>query len=558
MHTKENEYRVDTADDADSQPAQILLNPYQCTGQCVTSDSTGRADNPQSDRCADEHDQHGIEEGFGDCRGNAVNCLFYLGQYPSHNDGRENGIGIVCSGYRDAKERYRVTGRKQGLQGGMNENACDGDAQEQVCLEVAGSRCGDQNGQEVERAIADDGQYLIGHALTRQHTQHGQQDEQNLHHGTANDRRDNWGHGAQQGIHHGSRNAFFLLFGFGRGRLIQNAEFLHCLKDTGNAIANDDLILAAGMYDADDAGNFGYCVVIGQTFIGQGQSQTSGTICRTADVGLAAHPLGDQFCCFFPIHERFNLSALKTEELFVFLSKNQTSARLRSVFLSGLGDACDVHGQVEFFFLAQLLTSGLSDVSRDFLRTGVGFGVFAADGVQQLAVVILVIGAQHQALSEKFDVCQKTVVGHRGRIEIHLEVLVHQITDGVNQLGYFIHLSNFDAGFGVDKMQRHKCGLVLGKGNRQGFPNDLRGLQADSVLIRVIALDLPAHGIANHQAILIALDSRINMIGNGDVNALIQLFSELILGHLDDFFAENHVIHRNPGDEFLKAAGVLL
>ena len=48
------------------------------------------------------------------------------------------------------------------------------------------------------------------------------------------------------------------------------------------------------------------------------------------------------------------------------------------------------------------------------------------------------------------------------------------------------------------------------------------------------------------------------MVGNGDVNALIQGLVHVFLSHRDDFLAEDHVVHGDAGNQLLKAAGVFL
>lgn len=48
------------------------------------------------------------------------------------------------------------------------------------------------------------------------------------------------------------------------------------------------------------------------------------------------------------------------------------------------------------------------------------------------------------------------------------------------------------------------------------------------------------------------------MISDRDIDALVEFLAQLFFRHLDDFFTLNHIIHRNPGNQLLKPAGILL
>ena len=283
VHTEEHQHGVNAADDAHGQPAQIGLNPLQTAGDGLTGNGSGRAHRPQGNGGADEHDEHGVEEGLGDGGGDAVHQLLHLGQHPGHDDGGQNGVGVVGRSHRHPEQGDGVSGGKHGLEGGVHQNTRNGDAQIDVGVEVPGGGSGHQDGQEVEGAVADDVEHLIGGALLSQNPQHGQQHQQHLHHGAADDGGDDGGHGAQQGVHHPGGNGLFLFLLFlldGLALVLQHPHLLQGLVNLGHPVADDDLILAAGVDHADDAGDLRHRRIVGQGLVGQGQTQPGGAVGR--------------------------------------------------------------------------------------------------------------------------------------------------------------------------------------------------------------------------------------------------------------------------------------
>ena len=271
MHAGDDQQGPEGAHDAHSQEAQLSLHEVDECGDALADHDAGRADHDDRNGSSNEEDQHGLEEVLGDSRGDLVDGTLNVRQDPGHAQGRDDGVGVLDAHHRDAQEVCGGIADRDRLHHGaeirVQHQACNGNGDEHIGVELLGSRSGHHHRQEVEGCVTDGVQDLVGLTVGRQHACHAQQHDQQLDHGAADDGGDQRGHGAHDGI----QNVVAHLLQ-GQGLLLLAAGHLACLAEVAHLehfvvglfhmVANDDLVLAALVHDAHDAvGRLDGCVV---------------------------------------------------------------------------------------------------------------------------------------------------------------------------------------------------------------------------------------------------------------------------------------------------------
>ena len=107
-------------------------------------------------------------------------------------------------------------------------------------------------------------------------------------------------------------------------------------------------------------------------------------------------------------------------------------------------------------------------------------------------------------------------------------------------------------------MQRDKRRLVLGELHAGFLADDLVRLETHAEFVLVQLPDVPQQRIGQHNALLIAVDSRRDMIGQRNVNAVRQFLAERDLRMVDNALAHQEMRQRDARDELLEPVGKLI
>ena len=107
-------------------------------------------------------------------------------------------------------------------------------------------------------------------------------------------------------------------------------------------------------------------------------------------------------------------------------------------------------------------------------------------------------------------------------------------------------------------MQRDKRCLIIRKLHAGLLLDDFIRLESHAEFILVQLPDVPQQRIGQHNALLVAVDSRRDMIGQRNVNAVRQLLAERDLRMVDNAFAHQKMRQRNACYQLLEPVGKLI
>ena len=101
-------------------------------------------------------------------------------------------------------------------------------------------------------------------------------------------------------------------------------------------------------------------------------------------------------------------------------------------------------------------------------------------------------------------------------------------------------------------MHGNKTGFILGNINiKLGFEHQHRFF-CDGKLLRIKTPRFPQHQIADIDAFAQAVNRHMNMVGQGNINRFIELYTQFFFCHFDNRGAGIEIINAQSGQQFLE------
>ncbi len=259
VHPGHHQQRPERTHNGDRQPAQIAVNGVHQRGDGATDPDPNRAYQQNRQRRGDQHDQHGFQEVFGDGGRNSVNPAFNVGEAPGHHQRRDHRVGVFHGGHRNVGKLdvLALCGfRHQLNKARVHQHPGDSNRQRHVGFEFNRRRGGNHQRQEEEGAVTDHRQNGERRCAFWQHAGHFEDHRQQLNHRSADNRRDQRWHGADQRIEDPGTNATQGQLRFpdrGRWLHVVRQQVDHFAVSLRDGVANNHLALAVGAYHAHHA-----------------------------------------------------------------------------------------------------------------------------------------------------------------------------------------------------------------------------------------------------------------------------------------------------------------
>ena len=104
----------------------------------------------------------------------------------------------------------------------------------------------------------------------------------------------------------------------------------------------------------------------------------------------------------------------------------------------------------------------------------------------------------------------------------------------------------------IDEVHGDEARLVFRQLDAEPLAEVGDGTQCTLIFFRIEALRLPEHHVVNRDALAHAVDGHVDVVGQGDVDAVVELHAELFFRLLDDGVRCVHVVGRNACEQFLE------
>ncbi len=276
-----------------------------------------RADHEIGRRSHDGKAEEGHSHGANELRNGLVEHALELRGSPNGDEDGDNARGVTRSRKNDRdtqegvveahlegsalKDGARDLGRRGKVDHrGIDERRAERHAEELVAAELLGRGVAQDNGQEVEEPVRDGVPDHIGTAIGGEPAHGDAKSEQALDHTGGGKGHKRGSHAARDRIHQHVKDVMALL-ALVLGRIVlsdrahaRDLVLAHeLLVDIVHGSADNDLVLAAGLHDLDDAVKVADRLVLSDLLVFERKTQSRDAVAHVLDIFDTADPFED-------------------------------------------------------------------------------------------------------------------------------------------------------------------------------------------------------------------------------------------------------------------------
>ena len=290
MRADHDEERAERADEAAHQPRRMVVHKEQQVGEAVADVVTQRPEHHERDDGGDEHRDGEREEHrvLGQVRAEELLEL----RVEQH--GEKGGNHLVRVGdARDGQAHHGHGGvscherRHRGRYRGRN----DGDSHVFVAPDLLGGGDGHEDGQEYQGRVSDRLEHLVGRGLGRENSRCAEKDVHDLDESGAHEGGNDGGEDGGEPLHVVAGASLATLSVRAVSLTLGAEKTLELVVDLHDVLADDDLVLAVLVLDADDLGDVLDPLAVGQALVLELKTKTGDAVREEPHVVLAADGL---------------------------------------------------------------------------------------------------------------------------------------------------------------------------------------------------------------------------------------------------------------------------
>ena len=257
-----------------------------------------RTDHEQRDGDSDEQGQERDEDGLDQLGNDPLEPLLDPRLKVDGDDDGDDRRGIGHERDGKPEEANRRARGPQRREGGIAEGSTDSHTYERVTFELLGRSEAKEQRQEVEHAVADGIENLIGRRIRREPAERGAHDAESLDESHRSEGTEN-GHedtrdGVEQDVDDASLGGVALVVSVNLASELDVRGGANGIVHVSDVIADYHLVLTSGLDDRDDALGLVDLIGLGLRLVLEHKAQTRHTVSDGADVLLTTDELDDR------------------------------------------------------------------------------------------------------------------------------------------------------------------------------------------------------------------------------------------------------------------------